>query len=290
MGGKIYVGAENVARKPSGIYVGVNNVAKKVKAGYIGVGGVAKKFWPFNLIPDTRYQSLSYLGYKLATSNYNSENYIRFGMHEQLYDYNIRAVFRYKILTNQLTGRSPSYDWKIFGPGSGATEVYYDNASEHKPFAFYTQLYYDRFLFRFEYATSTSNEIYTTTTEQFVENEIYTIDFNNNNNVYIYNNVGYYSIPSHNLVGSFTRHYSSFSLFYPIDSSGGYMSYSNLSIPQGTVFYSAKFYRNNTLIKDIIPCYRVSDNLVGIYDFVNRTVTMADSSWNITNSQLIYSI
>lgn len=34
--------------------------------------------------------------------------------------------------------------------------------------------------------------------------------------------------------------------------------------------YSLKFYEDNTIIRDFIPCYRKSDNEVGLYDIVNN--------------------
>lgn len=35
-------------------------------------------------------------------------------------------------------------------------------------------------------------------------------------------------------------------------------------------FYSTKIYDNNVLVRDFIPCYRNSDNVVGLYDLVNN--------------------
>lgn len=43
------------------------------------------------------------------------------------------------------------------------------------------------------------------------------------------------------------------------------------SIEQGTgKIYSLKFYEDNTIIRDFIPCYRKSDNEVGLYDIVGK--------------------
>ena len=36
-----------------------------------------------------------------------------------------------------------------------------------------------------------------------------------------------------------------------------------------TTLYNLKFYDNNVLVRDFIPCYRNSDNVVGLYDLVN---------------------
>ena len=38
-----------------------------------------------------------------------------------------------------------------------------------------------------------------------------------------------------------------------------------------TTLYRLKFYDNNVLVRDFIPCYRNSDNVVGLYDLVNNT-------------------
>ena len=37
-----------------------------------------------------------------------------------------------------------------------------------------------------------------------------------------------------------------------------------------THWYRLRFYKNNTLLRDMIPCYKKSDNTVGMYDLVNR--------------------
>lgn len=39
------------------------------------------------------------------------------------------------------------------------------------------------------------------------------------------------------------------------------------SIPKLTI-YNCKFYQNDTLVRDYIPCYRKSDNVIGMYDLV----------------------
>lgn len=45
MAKKMYIGANNVARKVKKQYIGVDGKARKVKKGYIGVGGVARPFF-----------------------------------------------------------------------------------------------------------------------------------------------------------------------------------------------------------------------------------------------------
>ena len=42
--------------------------------------------------------------------------------------------------------------------------------------------------------------------------------------------------------------------------------------------YSLKFYENNVLIRDFIPCYRKSDNEIGLYDIVNNVFYTNDGT------------
>ena len=44
---------------------------------------------------------------------------------------------------------------------------------------------------------------------------------------------------------------------------------SNLIFYNYTMVYGTKMYYNNVLVRDFIPCYRNSDNEVGLYDLVN---------------------
>lgn len=45
----------------------------------------------------------------------------------------------------------------------------------------------------------------------------------------------------------------------------------NTAISLGTYkLYTCKIYDNDTLVRDFIPCYRKSDNVVGLYDLVNN--------------------
>ncbi len=34
--------------------------------------------------------------------------------------------------------------------------------------------------------------------------------------------------------------------------------------------YRLKLYENNVLVRDYVPCYRISDNVIGLYDSVNK--------------------
>lgn len=52
---------------------------------------------------------------------------------------------------------------------------------------------------------------------------------------------------------------------YLFSASGTFTGYSNASMK----LYYCKVWNGNTLIRDLVPCYRVSDNEVGLYDLAN---------------------
>jgi hypothetical protein len=52
-----------------------------------------------------------------------------------------------------------------------------------------------------------------------------------------------------------------------------YLSWSGLD-KKKCIYKSIKWYRNSSLIYDFIPCYRKSDNVVGLYDLVNNQFYM----------------
>lgn len=47
------------------------------------------------------------------------------------------------------------------------------------------------------------------------------------------------------------------------------MNYSNLTVGYFR-FYNAKFWNNGEVVRDFVPCYRKSDNEIGMYDVVNN--------------------
>ena len=86
-------------------------------------------------------------------------------------------------------------------------------------------------------------------------NKRYSLDFNYNNKFYI-NNVDCGTC-STSYVGSGTQNIS---LFRQTQNNTG----SSIKL------YSCKLYDNNVLIRNFIPCYRKSDNVIGLYDKVNN--------------------
>jgi hypothetical protein len=60
----------------------------------------------------------------------------------------------------------------------------------------------------------------------------------------------------------------------------GYDRYSNIKIS------STKIYQNNVLVRDFIPCYRNSDNEVGLYDLVNDVFYTNQGTGDFTYNQV----
>ncbi|MBR2833624.1 MAG: hypothetical protein IKE75_04280 [Bacilli bacterium] len=48
-------------------------------------------------------------------------------------------------------------------------------------------------------------------------------------------------------------------------------AFNSSNIHRGMSLYSLKFWDNNSLIKNLIPCYRKSDNVAGLYDTISDT-------------------
>lgn len=290
MAKNIFAGVNNVAKKPSAIYVGVNNKARKVKEVYAGVGGVARKVWPNNLIPDNRYQSLTYLGMSTSGFTLTIEDGVFNG-------YNTRIYMQFKMLSDHYDGGRPmhnyitSYLFAINSAASGyeAVNGYYNGSSSMSSFCLAAAVIYSNIRFMFEDGQNSAGSVTqftSTTSENFITNNIYTLDFNNNRGVYLYNNTGYYSIASHNLVGTFSPRYTSFRPAWEFSATYNYQK--KFYVPLiDRVLYSLKIYNGNTLIKDYIPCYRVSDKYVGMYDLVNRVVVLSDSV-KLTTANVLY--
>lgn len=46
--------------------------------------------------------------------------------------------------------------------------------------------------------------------------------------------------------------------------------------------YAFKVWENNTLIRDFVPCYRKSDNVIWLIDKVNKVFYTNNGSWSFT--------
>ena len=51
------------------------------------------------------------------------------------------------------------------------------------------------------------------------------------------------------------------------------------------IFYYMQIYDNGTLVRDFVPCYRKSDNVIGLYDLVNDTFYTNAGSGTFTKGQ-----
>ena len=56
----------------------------------------------------------------------------------------------------------------------------------------------------------------------------------------------------------------------------------------GYTLYSFKLYDNNTLVRDFVPCYRKSDNVIGLFDLVNKVFYTNAGSGTFTKGNDVY--
>ena len=279
MAKNIFAGVDNVAKKAKNIYVGVNNKARKVKEVYAGVGGVARKVWPNNLIPDDRYQSVTSIGVKASSSS--ARIYFYPTLDPTFVTYPIlRCVMKFSLFdTSGAIGNTE--DGRQYIDGRGFVEYGYLYGSEYDS-SVCIKLGYEKnssgnLLFNVTYGKRATPpyfvERFTSySSENMILDNIYTIDFSNNYATYIDSQRGYYSNPANRYMGSLTS-----SKISP-PSNDMYSSnwyYTGIEFGLGLYLlgkvYSVKFYKNNTtLIRDYVPCYRISDGYIGMFDMVNR--------------------
>ena len=247
MSGKIFAGVNNKATLPKKVYVGINNTAREVKAAYVGVNGVAQKIWP-NFVLPIEYHQIEYIGLSRRGTNAFNGLVVRD-------DRVSRILMNFKIINKSTTEN---------GTLLSAQNT---NASNHL----------DYFTTNFEFILGPESQrtrIYSNYNEGILLNKLYTVDFNylsdGTSYYYLYCEDGYYSIASHNLLGSVSNsiigtqgeyfislfaNYSSMVYYYPIilcDNSGG---------------------SSGTVIHEFIPCYKgTRENYtdVGVYDIVDR--------------------
>ena len=122
---------------------------------------------------------------------------------------------------------------------------------------------------------------------------MYKVDFNNisgsTSRFYLYCEDGYYSISSHNSIGSSSK----VTMASPVDSTFGKLAILNInmgSLESGTNhygnygdyvdMYSCKVYSaSNSLLYDLYPCYKVADGMAGAYDIVNRVFYSTNNTY-----------
>ena len=241
MAKNIFVGVNSVAKKPKNIYVGVNNVARKVIAAYVGVNGVARKVWPNSRIPDTSYQEIEWVLGNIINTGVDPSSFPR-------------IVIDFMPTKNDRSGIQKVIDGEFYASGRDnpyGLAVYYDESSNY-------------FSFSFDYGDVAGFR--TNDSEGILVNKRYIFDINNSNKYYVYCESGYYSISSHNYLGQASSSYTGSQTGSSEIRILGYSDYENKFR-----IYNVKMYnKNGTLIRDFVPCYRISDNQCGYYDVVNR--------------------
>ena len=112
------------------------------------------------------------------------------------------------------------------------------------------------------FISTSSNKLYfdydnqgSTISTFLMDNNLHTYDFNKNN-VYV----------DETLIKTFN--YTEFTNQYNLNLFGG--NSGGTIVSKSWKIYSFKLYDNDVLIRDLIPCYRNSDNEVGMYDKVNN--------------------
>lgn len=274
----VFVGDSNgKAQKVSKIYVGGSDgKAHLVKAAYVGdANGKARKFWPSIILP-AQYHQVEYIGANSSTPSEGVE--ISTGIYQRASNPRIVAVFK---VSNISTGQyNASSRFILFdarntwlassrnGYNVGLYQVY-DRINQRYKSSY--KIVFGNCIDDGDVDDVTSSSVLTTESsmESILLDTKYTIDFNNisgsNSRFYLYCEGGYYSLSSHNLLGSIST--PSFS----------YTS-SNPEIPYRiwlrttprTLVYSFKMTsQSGSLLRNFYPCYKDSDNMVGFYDMVN---------------------
>lgn len=301
---KMWVGSQNnIAMPVKGVYIGdQNNQAKKVWPNSILPTSYQQLEWIRFLSGQSHSGINTYIesvlyprivmsvsfpdinvsnGYLFGCMRYGSEEYTSDGTYRYEVRYLMQAGINNKlfVLSNDVfrdTYESSNYVDKY------QNDLSFFESSEIEPIL--------------------SNTIYTLD---------YNLISNNMSSYYLYNTEGYYSIESNNLLVTHTDmsapiasaryavHENYIRLFsgnpyiynsqvktyptrltYKSYSESPYLlyysgpSYSNIRniVPYPMTFYSCQIYdKTNSLLRNYLPCYRKSDNFVGLYDMISKT-------------------
>ena len=287
MAKNIFAGVNNIAKKPKDIYVGVNGIARKVKAAYVGVNGVARQCWPNSKIPNGSYQEVEWTRYvgstdiKITTLPRIKIDFsvIGSGRIHDIIPNNSLYVSKLKYFpahrwydsesVNLDTGekgmwiedpagyyvtRSWSADFSIqynyFRIGEGY-DVFEDYDSPQNAYG------------RFEY---NSRDL---TSEGILADKVYSLDFMNGNKAYLSCTDGYFSVASHQTLATFNK----YPLDFTPDSQDSYIRLSDIGATQYNDYvkiYYVELLSGSTYLRKLVPCYRVSDGNIGMYDLVEN--------------------
>lgn len=234
MAKEFFVGkTNNTAKKPLKILVGnSSNIAKEVKSIFVGnSSNQAVKVFPS--FPDT-HQKVEYI------LNTNKTEFINLGFKPDSYT---RSIMKFEIY-NAFTSSSVRYLYGVYdGSVGNVYGIGYFNRGSTWP---------TRLDMRFA-GTPASLENVTL-------NTMYEVDFNR---------PGGYFYVNDELIGS------SVSTFPATQTNAILFGMSNGSNPNGEAvdvaikLYHFQAYQENTIIRDMYPCYRKADTEVGMYDVVN---------------------
>lgn len=246
----IYVGnANNVAKTPDKIYVGdENGIARLVSKIYVGnSNNKACQVWPpFNW--DSVYQKCEYI------MNYGLTQWINTGIAPNNYT---RFVLDFQIDQSSYSATGDKWILGVRHPYNLNLEYsLVTNFADYK-----YKLYFDtRNNGRNgQYDAPVATKTYSSRSALI---ERHTIDFNRSG--------GYFYIDDE-LVGSSVRTFDTYTsntlpIFGFRTNASEVEANSNITRYR---LYSFKMYDNNTLTRDMIPCYRKSDTEIGLYDLVN---------------------
>ena len=235
---KVYFGDGNdKAKHPNKIYVGDSEgTARLVKKIYAGdENGIARQVWPWTNLPKA-YQEVEYI------LNTNATEYINIGIKPNS---NTRSIIKFAIDNSTSNSSSTRRFFGSYQPYPVYSIGYYNRGSSYTP--------------RFDIDFGNNAGLYNA--EGISKDVTYTIDFNRNGgNFYL----------DDTLIGSTTATFSALSTDLVL------FGYSNTSNPNGTAtdvkyrLYHFQAFQNNTIIRDLFPCYRIADTEVGLFDTVNK--------------------
>ena len=244
----LYIGVNNSPKKIKNFYIGVDGKAKKVKKAYIGIDGKAKLFYSFILPPE--FQQVQWI------QNSNNNQYISTGVKLSS---NINLIFDMNLIDDTVTIGD------LDNSGTVSKAYYIDIKASNSNVLFYLGNLQSSYQSTFYWNPSSSN---ITTTINMKERHVW--NFNDSNGFFWIDDIkmGEYS-------GSFDDTNLS-NLFLFRSTNGNNYFYNKYQLRH---FQAINNYSGN-LIRDMYPCYRKSDNEIGMYDLVNNVFYTNDYDFN----------
>ena len=250
MAGKFFIGnSNNIATLPKDILVGVqNNIARKVKGIYVGDSqNKAVKVWPNIILPE-QYQQVEYIRNLYTSLSPGDRRSPSFTIENVVVSSLSRIVVDFAITTY---GRTEGW-------GNKGTDLIFACYNPDKYFTIGLESNdYPKLWLRGKYFNDYADKQITTPIE---ENERYIVDLNRSNGECYINNEFFFtgsgSLSNTNArMALFCANYRN---YYPesINLSGTYAMSYNL--------YKCEIYNHNNLVMNVVPCYRKSDNTIGL--------------------------